>query len=217
LTLESIVSEASASPRRSTGDPAERKKQIIHAAVEVFAERGFHRSRVSDIARRAGVAHGLIYHYFDSKEALLRSIFDHNWSLFVKVLEDLRDQPQLPAAEKLEGVAQLLLDAVGVVPRTIQVMIQEVSRSDRFVHPENLSAFRRAFDAVQAIVKEGQRSGELRPDLDPTVVAHMYMGALETVCTGFFLGHIANTEDNLARAKATVARTLLDGLRTSDG
>ncbi|MGF1510444.1 MAG: TetR/AcrR family transcriptional regulator [Myxococcota bacterium] len=216
MTLQSI-GVGHPSLKRSAVDPVERRKQIIKAAVDVFAERGFHRSRVSDIARRAGVAHGLIYHYFASKEDLLHSIFDDNWSLFVKVLEDLRDQRDVPAPERLDRVNQLLLDALGVVPSTIQVMIQEVSRSDRFVHPNNLAAFRRAFHAVEAIVIQGQEDETLKSDLEPTVVAHIIMGALETVCTGFLLGHLRNTEANLTRAKATVAQTLLRGLRNTDG
>jgi AcrR family transcriptional regulator len=61
---------------------ADRKKQILAAAVEVFAERGFHRTRVSDIAKRAGVAYGLIYHYFDSKDAVLNAVFEENWNVF---------------------------------------------------------------------------------------------------------------------------------------
>ncbi|MEM7677555.1 MAG: helix-turn-helix domain-containing protein, partial [Myxococcota bacterium] len=64
---------------------ADRRKQILKAAVEVFADRGFHRTRVSDIAKRAGVAYGLIYHYFDSKDHVLNCVFEENWAVFIKV------------------------------------------------------------------------------------------------------------------------------------
>ena len=54
---------------------ADRRRQILDAAVKVFARNGFHRARVGDIAEEAGVAYGLVYHYFSSKEALLETIF----------------------------------------------------------------------------------------------------------------------------------------------
>ena len=47
--------------------PVDRRRQILDAAIRVFARQGFHACRVSDIAREAGVAYGLVYHYFDSR------------------------------------------------------------------------------------------------------------------------------------------------------
>ena len=64
----------------------ERRRQILEAAIEVFAEKGFHASRVSDIARKAGVAYGLVYHYFRNKEEILRTIFLERWSIVVQVI-----------------------------------------------------------------------------------------------------------------------------------
>jgi TetR/AcrR family transcriptional regulator, fatty acid metabolism regulator protein len=55
--------------------PVDRRRQILDAAVRVFARQGFHACRVSDIAREAGVAYGLVYHYFDSKDQVLNELF----------------------------------------------------------------------------------------------------------------------------------------------
>ncbi|MEQ8273278.1 MAG: helix-turn-helix domain-containing protein [Deltaproteobacteria bacterium] len=192
---------------------ADRKKQILKAAVEVFAERGFHRTRVSDIAKQAGVAYGLIYHYFDSKDDVLNSVFDENWSVFMKVLQDLRDNPDMAAADKLSSVSALLIDALEVAPSIIQVIIQEISRSDRFVHSEKITAFTDAFGVVHAIIEQGQQSGELDATLDPLVGAYTFFGALETVCTGFMLGAIqCNTKEETERVKHTVNRIMLNGM-----
>ena len=191
-------------------DPEERRKQILAAAVEVFADKGFHKTRVSDLARAAGVAHGLIYHYFESKDDLLTSIFDGNWSLFTKVLEDLVDQPELSAGDKLSRVVDLLLEALEVAPKTIQVVIQEVSRSDRFAAPHNVQAFRRTFSAVERILERGQRDGEVRPDGDPRLMSHVFMGAMEMVCTGWLLGHMADQRPT--DMKQTLVQTLLGGI-----
>jgi TetR/AcrR family fatty acid metabolism transcriptional regulator len=193
----------------------DRRKQILKAAVEVFAERGFHRTRVSDIARRAGVAYGLIYHYFDSKDHVLNSVFEENWGVFLKVLGDLRDSGELSAPEKLERIAALLIDALQVAPNIIQVIIQEISRSDRFVHAEKVSAFTGAFDVVHDIITAGQGAGDLSPNLDPRVAAYMFFGALETICTGAMLGTIAcKTPDDATRVKGTVREVMLQGMLT---
>lgn len=193
---------------------ADRKKQILQAAVEVFAERGFHRTRVSDIAKRAGVAYGLIYHYFDSKDAVLNAVFESNWSVFTKVLQDLRDNPDLTASEKLSSVAALLIDALEVAPSIIQVIIQEISRSDRFVQSEKMSLFNDAFDVVHQMIRDGQAKGELEASLDPLVGAYVFFGALETVCTGFMLGAIScATKEEAEQVKRTVNTIMLSGMK----
>jgi len=61
----------------------EKRRQLLDAAVRVFARKGFHASRVGDIAEEAGVAHGLLYHYFKSKDEVLEAVFHDNWSLLL--------------------------------------------------------------------------------------------------------------------------------------
>ena len=63
--------------------PVDRRRQILDAAIRVFARQGFHACRVSDIAREAGVAYGLVYHYFNSKDQVLNELFVERWSLLL--------------------------------------------------------------------------------------------------------------------------------------
>lgn len=192
---------------------SDRRKQILRAAVEAFAERGFHRTRVSDIAKRAGVAYGLIYHYFDSKDHVLNSVFEDNWSVFLKVITDISHTETMGAGEKLERISALLIDALQIAPTIIQVIIQEISRSDRFVHAEKMSAFNSAFDVVNDIIVAGQATGELRPSLHPRVAAYMFFGALETICTGAMLKTIeCGTPAEAEAVKHTVREVMLGGL-----
>lgn len=204
---------------RKTGEPTpDRRKQILRAAVEVFAERGFHRTRVSDIAQRAGVAYGLIYHYFESKDDVLNSVFEENWNVFLKVLRDLRDKTEESAASKLRSVSELLIDALEVAPSIIQVIIQEILRSNRFAQSAKVSAFNEAFSIVKEIIESGQQASEFRESVDAQVAAYMFFGALETVCTGFMLKTIAcGTSDEAARVKATVNEVMLGGLLKEPG
>lgn len=197
---------------------AERRKQILKAAIEVFAERGFHRTRVSDIAQRAGVAYGLIYHYFDSKDAVLSSVFDENWAVFLKVLGEVRDASGKGAGQKLADIASLLIDALRITPALIHVIIQEVSRSDRFIEAPKIEAFQDAFRVVKEIIAQGQERGEIEAGDDPWVMAYLFFGGLEAVCTGFLLKAIpCHTEAEAARLKQTVTRTLLSGMLTDAG
>ena len=69
--------------------PIDRRRQILDAAIRVFARQGFHSCRVSDIAREAGVAYGLVYHYFDTKEGVLSELFDERWSLLLAAIEEV--------------------------------------------------------------------------------------------------------------------------------
>lgn len=205
--------------RRSTPDPTtDRRKQILRAAVQVFAERGFHRTRVSDIARRAGVAYGLIYHYFESKDDVLNSLFAENWAVFVKVLEDLAAAESRSAEERLGEVSDLLIDTLRIHPHLIQVIIQEVSRSDRFVQPAKFEAFQRAFEVVQRIIEQGQARGELRGGFDTRAASFLFFGALETICTGFTLHAIPCATDAEADAlKDSVKQVLLRGMVAAPG
>lgn len=192
----------------------DRKKQILAAAVAAFAERGFHRTRVSDIAKRAGVAYGLIYHYFDSKDDVLNCVFEENWSVFLKVLNELADRDDMSSPAKLEAIGVLLIDALQVAPAIIQVIIQEISRSDRFVHPQKVAAFNDAFDVVQRIIEQGQKKGTIKESIEPTVGAYVFFGALETICTGFTLGAIrCGTKEEAETVKQTFKQIMLGGLQ----
>jgi TetR/AcrR family transcriptional regulator, fatty acid metabolism regulator protein len=204
---------ASEAKKRAPLDGADRKKQILRAAVQVFAERGFHRTRVSDIAKEAGVAYGLIYHYFDSKDAVLNSVFEENWAVFMKVLRDLTQDASKSAADKLGAISDLLIGALRVEPALIHVIIQEVSRSDRFTSQAKAQAFEEAFEAVRAIVAEGQKRGEIRSDIDPYAAAYIFFGALETLCTGFMIGKIrCKTDGDAERLKRTLKLSMLNGM-----
>jgi len=195
---------------------ADRRKQILRAAIEVFAERGFHRTRVSDIAKKAGVAYGLIYHYFESKDDVLNSVFTDNWSVFLKFLQHLRDDKSKPVVDRLGMVVDSLVEALRMDPALVQVIIQEVSRSDRFVHQDKFEAFQGAFEAVQDIVKQGQATGEVRKDINDQVAPFVFFGALETVCTGSTLKLLVCESDEEHRAlKQTVRNMLLSGLLVS--
>lgn len=165
---------------------AEKREKILDAAIAVFARRGYHGSRISDIAREAGIAYGLVYHYFKNKEEILGQVFERRWGVFLEALEGIAAD-QTPAAEKLSSVAALILNAYRVRPEWVKVLVIEIQRSARFAEPGQLRAFGQFFGVVEGIIVEGQRTGELRADLDPRIACTAFVGALELAITRLVL------------------------------
>ncbi|HEU4980309.1 MAG TPA: helix-turn-helix domain-containing protein, partial [Solirubrobacterales bacterium] len=68
----------------------DKRRAILDAAITVFARQGFHSARVSDVAAEAGVAYGLVYHYFDSKDQMLNELFSERWSLLLEASQEMQ-------------------------------------------------------------------------------------------------------------------------------
>ena len=88
----------------------DRRRAILDAAVRVFARQGFHACRVSDIADEAGVAYGLLYHYFPSKEEVLNTLFLERWGVMLEMIREV-DRKPVPVREKLSAIASALESA----------------------------------------------------------------------------------------------------------
>lgn len=156
-----------------------RRRQILDAAVEVFAERGFHSSRVSDIANNAGVAYGLVYHYFDNKEEILRTIFVERWSIVLQLIENAVADTGRPVAERLTSVISFLIDIYKQNADIVEVIVLELLHSPEFMREEVIHGFQQAFNGVADLVREGKRRGEIREDVAPETFSLFYFGGLE--------------------------------------
>jgi TetR/AcrR family transcriptional regulator, fatty acid metabolism regulator protein len=141
----------------------DRRTRIVEAAVHVLARKGYHAARVGDIAAEAGVAHGLLYHYFPSKEALLETIFRETWTELLRALEQV-EQGVRPAREQLRQVAAILLRSWRRDPDLVRVLVREVARSPQL--GGRVDEIGEAFAALERIIARGQRAGELRSDVD---------------------------------------------------
>ncbi len=172
----------------------DKRALILDAAIKVFARAGYHGARVSDIAREAGIAYGLVYHYFKNKDEILATIFEEQWSGFIHALEEIgRGGGSL--RERMVAVASLMLNAYRIRPDWVKVLVFEIQRSSRFAQPGQIRAVTRLFDAVRHILEEAQRLGELRPDVDPGVASTLFIGALELMITSLVLGTSDVPED----------------------
>jgi AcrR family transcriptional regulator len=187
----------------------ERRRQILAAAVRVFARSGYHGSRVGDIAEEAGVAHGLLYHYFASKEDVLQTVFRENWGELITRFRAVEAADE-PAQEKLEGIAKILLRTWRNDPDLVTVMVREVARSQQL--QGQVEDVREAFAIVERVIEEGQAAGAFRPDLDARLASWVVYGGLEEVLTGWVLGQLPAGEEEVARAERTAIDLALRGL-----
>jgi TetR/AcrR family fatty acid metabolism transcriptional regulator len=185
--------------------PAQEDKRgaLLNAAVRLFAQKGYHDCRVSDIAAEAGVAHGLLYHYFSSKEEVLRTVVADSWQQFAVALRRVEEE-DVAAPEQLEMVVRLVLGAWQELPDLIRVVLREFARD-----PVLKEDAEQVLASLERIVRRGQERGELRADVDTRFAATVVYGALEEVLDAWAEGRAPEDVD---RAQTTVTRLLCGGL-----
>jgi TetR/AcrR family fatty acid metabolism transcriptional regulator len=195
-----------------TAAQAEKRQLLLEAAVRVFAEKGYHAARVGDIAEEAGVAYGLLYHYFRSKDEVLETIFRTTWSNMIGTVESIAETGG-PAREQLRKVTEVILRTWRRDPDLVRVLVREVTRSPQLQRQvDEISA---ALRSLQGIIERGQEAGEFRADVDPRLASVVWYGALEEVLTGWVLGRLADDDGGIAQAERTVVVLLADGLVAS--
>jgi AcrR family transcriptional regulator len=187
----------------------DKRRVLLDAAVRVFARKGYHECRVGDIAEEAGVAHGLLYHYFSSKEELLETIFRDTWALMLETIASVQE-PGESARESLRKVAAIVLRTWRDDPDLIRVMVREVTRSPHL--QQEIEEIDQAFDTLRGIIDRGQETGEFRRDVDPEFASIVFYGALDEVLTGWVMGQLPDDDDDVARAEQTVVQVLCGGL-----
>jgi TetR/AcrR family transcriptional regulator, fatty acid metabolism regulator protein len=186
-----------------------RREKIRDAAVRVFARKGFHSARVGDIAAEAGVAHGLLYHYFDSKDALLESVFHETWAALLELIREVEASGEA-AGEQLRRVAAVVLRTWRRDPDLVRVLVREVTRTPQI--QRQAEDVGHAYEAIERIVRDGQERGELRDDIDPRLAALVLYGALEEILTGWVIGQLPDDDESIARAEHAVVAVLTGGL-----
>ena len=183
---------------------------ILQAAVRVFAAEGYEATRVGDIASEAGVAYGLVYHYFGSKEAVLEAVFREQWGRLLAALA-LAEQTGENAAEQLELAVKIVLRSWRDDPDLVRLLVREITRSPHI--QDELDEIGEAFATFQRVIERGQREGTFRADVDPQIAAWMLYGALEEVLTGWVLGQLPDDAEAVAAAEREVIGTVVGGLR----
>jgi TetR/AcrR family transcriptional regulator, fatty acid metabolism regulator protein len=192
-------------------DP-DKPQQIIDAAVRVFARTGFFNSRVSDIAREAGIASGTIYLYFKTKDEILVTLFREKMAGFVSTLrKEIAGEPDAPA--KLRRLVRLHFETLQARPELAEVVQLELRQGQKFFRgacAQEISAY---FDLIGSVLEEGVAAGVFRPELPVKIATKMLFGAMDQLTTSWVLGKRGY---RLADAAEPIANTFLRGV-TRDG
>ncbi len=189
----------------------DRRQAILDAAVKVFARQGFHACRVSDIADEAGVAYGLLYHYFPSKDDVLSTLFLERWGVMLEMIRAV-DAERIPVREKLGAIASFIVDSYRHDPDLMKVIIVEVTRAANSFGQTHLGQIREAYRMIGEIVTKAQEEGVFKADIDAEFAAMTFYGAIEQVLTGWIFGLLPQGDEEFERAKQMVVETVCGGL-----
>ena len=182
---------------------------LLDAAVRVFARNGFHGARVGDIAEEAGVAHGLLYHYFSSKDEVLQTVFRENWGELLDRFQAVEASDE-PADEKLRGIVKILLRTWRNDPDLVTVMVREVGRSPHLA--TQVDDIGKGFAVIQRVIEQGQSEGVFRAELDARLASWVIYGGLEEILTGWVLNRLPDGDEEVARAERTIVDVVCGGL-----
>jgi TetR/AcrR family transcriptional regulator, fatty acid metabolism regulator protein len=196
---------------RSQAPAADKRRLILDAAVRVFARQGFNGCRVSDIADEAGVAYGLVYHYFRSKDEVLDTLFLERWNVLLDVIREL-DARDIPAREKLHAITSFIVDSYRHDPELMKVIIVEVTRAANSFGRTHLAKIREAYELIAAVVERAQARGEFKTSVTPEFAAMAFYGAIEQVLTGWIFDVLPRGEGEYEHAKGYVVETICGGL-----
>lgn len=191
----------------------DRRKTILRAAIEVFAQKGYHGCRIADVAREAGVAYGLVYHYFKNKDELLETVFEMGWTGFVSRLRVVAEG-EGGLESKVRRMIDVAFEAYRIDPRAVKVLILEVARNPAGGRVNRESAFNEVIRMGAEMFVRAQARGELGPEVDPKLAAALLFGGIEMGLTSFVVG-LADSQDPgaLDRAKTQMAESFLHGIK----
>jgi AcrR family transcriptional regulator len=196
---------------RNSANAAEKRRVILDAAVRVFARQGFNQCRVSDIADEAGVAYGLVYHYFRSKDEVLDTLFLERWNVLLDVIRDL-DGREIAPRDKLYAIGSFIVDSYRHDPELMKVIIVEVTRAANSFGQTHLVKIREAYGLIAEIVAKAQEQGAFKDTVTPQFAAMAFYGAIEQVLTGWIFDVLPQTDEEYEQAKRFVVETICGGL-----
>jgi TetR/AcrR family fatty acid metabolism transcriptional regulator len=195
----------------STPAAVEKRRLILDAAVRVFARQGFHTCRVSDIADEAGVAYGLVYHYFPSKETILDTLFLERWDVMLAAIAETEQTDRSPR-EKLRAIASFIVDSYRHDPDLMKVIIVEVTRAANTFGRTHVDKIMQAYAGIGRIVEQAQAAGTFRTDIDAIFAAQAFYGLIEQVLTQWIFSGLPVAPEEFEHVKTEIVEMICGGL-----
>jgi TetR/AcrR family fatty acid metabolism transcriptional regulator len=192
-------------------DP-DKPQQIVDAAIRVFARSGYYNSRVSDIAREAGIASGTIYLYFRTKEDILVTLFREKMAEFVAYLRrEIADEPD--PVSRIRRLVRLHFTVLERNPALAEVVQVELRQGHKFFRGASAHEVGAYFELIGSVLEDGVAAGRFRADLPVKVATKVLFGAMDQMATSWVLGKRGYRLADTADAVATI---FLEGV-TRDG
>jgi TetR/AcrR family transcriptional regulator, fatty acid metabolism regulator protein len=183
-------------------DP-DKPQQIIEAAIRVFARNGYYNSRVSDIAREAGIASGTIYLYFRTKEEILVTLFREKMAAFVAHLRR-EIAGERDAVVKIRRLVELHFTVLEQSPALAEVVQVELRQGQKFFRGASAHEVSAYFELIGSVLEEGVAAGRFRADVPVKVATKILFGAMDQMATSWVLGTRGYRLVDTADAVATI-------------
>jgi TetR/AcrR family fatty acid metabolism transcriptional regulator len=172
--------------RGPRGGGAAKRERILRAAIRIFSQKGYFNSKISEIARLAGVADGTIYLYFKNKDDLLISLFEEKMG---EVVAEIRTRvaDEGDALSRLRVFIRNHMDLLTREAGLIEVIQVELRQSNKFMKEYVPVKFLEYLDVIGGILEDGKREGVFRPDLNVTLARRAIFGALDEISLAYVL------------------------------
>jgi TetR/AcrR family fatty acid metabolism transcriptional regulator len=188
---------------------ADKRARILDGALRVFAAKGFYNTRVSEVAKEAGVADGTIYNYFKSKDDLLISLFEDRMA---RILSRLEAELKGDVEARIRRYIELHLSMAEVDPELAEFVTVELRQSDKFLREYDNPKFQEYLRVLSSLIEQGQAQGVFRRGLEARLMARAIFGALDELVLTLTWSRRGRRTD-VAEAAHQVSELVLGGLR----
>ncbi len=169
------------------------ERKILLAAIKVVANQGYYDTRITDIAREANVAYGLVYHYFGSKENIINVILDEVTKRFSEKIDKI-DSEEIHTIEKLCKISDYMFDTYIASKEIIQVLINEVIK-DHAINKNQLIA-NRILNKIADIIEKGKKSKHISPNIESKILTLVFFGSIQMLLTSLVTHYYVIPDQN---------------------
>lgn len=155
-----------------------KERDIIDAAVKVFAEHGYHNSKISKIAETADVATGSVYVYYKNKEDILLTIFSELWLKLYDELDIISSNSSITSIEKLDLMIDLIFDIFSENPELAMVFVNEQNHLEHSNKNSFTNYYSKFLDKGETIITKGIKEGLISEHIDLTIFRNFIFGAI---------------------------------------
>lgn len=206
LTSQSVFDQVGHMKKVPNHSTKNKEDAIIEAALRVIKQKGFHKARMADIARKAGISYGLVYHYFTTKEELFETLLERWWEGLFSLMAQI-SAAAVDVQEKLRRIIHYFLSTYQDHPDLVNIFITEISRSTANLTRKRLERFKGFITLTESMIAQGQDRGVLRNDIKARYLTYVFLGSLETFVSAMVLVDQRIKGDG---QKERIARSILE-------